>query len=97
MWNPRGEKRKRPAPPIHQAEHIQAPVLLIHGEKDLTAPLEQVQGLCRKMQEAGRSCELFVIPSAGHVFNFLNEEQGKEARDKTMGFLDTHLKGKKLP
>jgi dienelactone hydrolase len=87
----------RVASPIHQAEHIQAPVLLIHGEKDLTAPREQVQGLCRKMQEAGRSCELFVIPSAGHVFNFLNEEQGKAAWRKTMGFMETHLKGIKGP
>jgi dipeptidyl aminopeptidase/acylaminoacyl peptidase len=87
----------RVASPIHQAEHIQAPVLLIHGEKDLTAPLEQVQHLCQKMQEAGRDCKLFVIPRAGHVFNFLNEEQGKEAWVKTMGFLDAHLKAKKTP
>jgi dienelactone hydrolase len=90
-------KTLRVASPIHQAEHIQAPVLLIHGEKDLTAPLYQVQRLCRKMQNAGRNCELFVIPRAGHVFNFLNEEQGKEAWEKTMGFMDTHLKGIKAP
>lgn len=86
-------KTLRVASPIHQVEHIQAPVLLIHGEKDLTAPLSQVQRLCRKMQEAGRQCELFIIPRAGHVFNFLNEEQGKEAWGKTVGFLNLHLKG----
>jgi dienelactone hydrolase len=90
-------KTLRAASPIHQAEQIQAPVLLIHGGKDLTAPLEQAQHLCKRMQESGRSCELFVIPQAGHVFNFLNEEQGKEAWGKTMEFLNTHLKGEKIP
>jgi dienelactone hydrolase len=90
-------KTLRVASPIYHAEHIQAPVLLIHGEKDLTAPLSQVQRLCRKMQDAGGNCELFVIPRAGHVFNFLNKEQGKEAWAKTKGFLDSHLAGKKAP
>ncbi len=85
-------KTLRVASPIHQAEHIHAPILLIHGEKDLTAPLSQVQRLCRKVLGAGRRCDLFVIPHAGHIFNFLNQEQGQEARGKTMGFLDTHLK-----
>jgi dienelactone hydrolase len=90
-------KTLRLASPIYHAEQIQAPVLLIHGEKDRTAPLSQVQRLCRKMRDAGGNCELSVIPRAGHVFNFLNEEQGKEAWSKTMGFLNTYLKGKKVP
>jgi len=87
----------RIASPIHQAKHIHAPVLLIHGEKDLTAPLSQVERLCRKMKDATRNCKLFVIPRAGHVFNFLDKEQAKEAWDKTMSFLDAHLKGNKTP
>jgi acetyl esterase/lipase len=58
------------------------PAVLVHGEKDRTAPLAQVQNLCRKMQEAGRRCELFLIPGAGHVFNFLDEEQGKAGGKK---------------
>ena len=52
-------------------EHIQAAVLLIHGEKDRTAPLEQVQRLCAKLRSAGKNCELLIIPGAGHVFNNL--------------------------
>jgi dienelactone hydrolase len=87
----------RVASPIHQAGHIQAPVLLIHGEKDWTAPLAQVQNLCFKMQEAGGRCELFVIPGAGHVFNFLDEEQAKAAWEKTADFLAAHLKGERNP
>ena len=84
----------RIASPIHQAENIQAPVLLVHGERDRTAPLAQVQNLCRRMQEAGRKCELLVIPGAGHVFNFLDGEQGKAAWEKTADFLAAYLKRK---
>jgi len=83
--------------PIHQAGRIQTPVLLIHGEKDWTAPLAQVQNLCRKMREAGGRCELFVIPGAGHVFNFRDEEQAKAAWEKTADFLAAHLKGGRTP
>jgi len=82
----------RAASPIHQMEHIRAPVLLIHGEKDRTAPLEQVRRLCQKSRSAGRKCELFILPSAGHVFNFRDEGQGEMAWEKTMEFLDAHLK-----
>jgi acetyl esterase/lipase len=82
----------RTASPIHRVERIQSPVLLIHGAKDRTAPLGQVEHLCQKLQAAGKSCELFVVPGAGHVFNFRDEDQARVAWKKTMEFLDRHLK-----
>jgi dienelactone hydrolase len=78
--------------PIHHVEHIQAPVLLVHGGKDRTAPLEQAQHLYRSLQSAGKRCELFIVPAAGHVFNFRDEEQEKLAWEKTIEFLDRQLK-----
>jgi dienelactone hydrolase len=83
----------RVASPIHQVEHIQAPVLLVHGAKDLTAPLEQVQRLYQRAQSQGKRWELFIVPRAGHVFNFRDEDQGKIAWQKTMDFLDQYLQG----
>ncbi len=73
-------------------EHIQAPVLLIHGEKDRTATLEQGQRLCAKLRSAGKNCELLIIPGAGHVFNFRDEEKGQIAWEKTWQFLKDHVK-----
>lgn len=81
----------RAASPIHQVERIQSPVLLIHGAKDRTAPLAQVERLCQELRAAGKSCELFVVPGAGHVFNFRDEDQGRAAWERTMEFLDRHL------
>jgi dipeptidyl aminopeptidase/acylaminoacyl peptidase len=68
-------------------EHIQAPVLLIHGEKDRTSPLEQVQRLCAKLRSAGKNCELLIIPGAGHVFNFRDEEKGRNALFYSIDYL----------
>ncbi len=80
--------------PIKLVDRIQAPVLLIHGEKDATFPLSQAQRLCQALLSAGKSCELFVVPEAGHVFNFINARQGEIAWEKTVAFLDGHLRTK---
>ena len=82
----------RRASPIHHVERIEAPVLLVHGEKDRTAPLEQVRRLWSQFESAGKKCELLVVPGAGHVFNFRDEDRGKIAWEKTMEFLERHLK-----
>jgi dipeptidyl aminopeptidase/acylaminoacyl peptidase len=80
------------ASPINLVDKIQSPVLLVHGEKDRTFPLRQSQRLCQALRSAGNSCELLIVPGAGHVFNFLNVEQGKMAWEKTTQFLELHLK-----
>jgi len=78
--------------PINLVGQIQAPVLLIHGEKDRTFPLIQAQHLCQALHSAGKSCELFVVPGAGHVFNFIDAHQGELAWEQTVMFLDEHLR-----
>ncbi len=78
--------------PITLVDRIQSQVLLVHGEKDRTFPLPQSQRFCRAMRSAGKSCELLVIPGAGHVFNFLNVEEGEMAWARTTHFLEQHLK-----
>ena len=81
----------RAASPIRHVEQIRAPVLLIHGGKDTTAPLAQVQRLCLRLKECGSSCQLTVIPHAGHVFNFRDRTTGEMAWAKTAEFLKKHL------
>ena len=78
--------------PINHVADIQAPVLLIHGEKDRKVPVRQSERLYRDLQAAGKSCELLIVPGAGHVFNFRDEEQGRMAWEKTLQFLDGQLK-----
>ena len=83
----------RAASPIRHVERIQAPVLLIHGEKDRTVPVGQSEDLYQEFQSRGKSCQLLILPRAGHTFNFRDEERAKITWEKTLQFLDVHLQG----
>lgn len=76
-----GELRKvfRRASPLRQAERIKAPVLLIHGDRDTSAPLAESLRLQARLVELGREVDLLVVEDAGHVFNFKNREQARQA------------------
>jgi dienelactone hydrolase len=80
------------ASPIHYVDSIRAPVLLIHGERDRTVSLGQSRRFCEALRAAGGSCELLVVPGAGHVFNFRNREKAELAWERTLEFLRFHLK-----
>jgi len=83
----------RDASPINHVRTIQSPILLIHGEKDRTVPVAQTQRFFQELRAAGGNCKLYLLPGAGHVFNFRNKSQGQVAWERTLQFLDRHLKG----
>jgi len=74
--------------PVHVADQIHAPVLLIHGDRDTEVPTEQ----SLKMQEALRKTdghvELLVIAGGDHGFK---GEQAKQAWAAVTKFLSLHL------
>jgi dipeptidyl aminopeptidase/acylaminoacyl peptidase len=84
----------RTASPINHVPRIDAPILLIHGEMDHTVPVGQSERFCQELKAAGKSCELFIIPEAGHVFNFRDKDQASVAWEKALKFLDQHLKNR---
>ena len=43
------------------------PFLLIHGELDKTVPLQQSLDFQAKLRANGDTCDLMVIPEAGHA------------------------------
>jgi len=63
------------------------------SHKDRTFPVRQSRPFYEDLGSAGKSCELFIVPGAAHVFNFLNARQGEEAWEKTIQFLEEHLNG----
>jgi dipeptidyl aminopeptidase/acylaminoacyl peptidase len=81
----------RDASPINHVQNIQAPVLLVHGDADTSARLEESQRLQQKLLELHKPVELIVVPDAVHIFNFRQEEQGRYAWDKTIKWLDRNL------
>jgi len=70
---------------------LRAPVLLVHGANDTSAPIEESQRLERALRERGREVELIVVPGAKHVFNFYDAEAARRTWEATLDWLRQHL------
>lgn len=81
----------RRASPYWQAESITVPVLLVHGDRDGSAGVEESRRLAQRLAELRRPVQLLVIHDAGHVFNFRDRRQAELAWEATLRFLDRHL------
>jgi dipeptidyl aminopeptidase/acylaminoacyl peptidase len=75
--------------PLHAASKIEAPVLLIHGDRDTRVPTEQSLKMKEALLKANRQVELQIIPGAEHAFT---EQQYQQAWPLTQSFFATHLK-----
>jgi len=76
---------------LYQAERIHVPVLLIHGDQDGAAPVEESRCLAARLAALGRDVELVVIADGRHVFNFKHPAQAQEAWQVTLHWLARHL------
>jgi dipeptidyl aminopeptidase/acylaminoacyl peptidase len=85
------EDMLRNASPMTHVDAIRAPVLLIHGEDDTSAPAEESRRLERALKERGREVELLVVPGVGHVFNFREKAEAQRAWDATLDWLGKQL------
>jgi dipeptidyl aminopeptidase/acylaminoacyl peptidase len=85
------QARLRRASPFWQAESIKIPVLLVHGDRDGSASVEESRRLAQRLAELERPVELHIIHNAGHVFNFRDRGQASVAWAATLAFLDRHL------
>jgi dipeptidyl aminopeptidase/acylaminoacyl peptidase len=74
--------------PIHVAEQIHAPVLLIHGDRDTEVPTEQSLRMQETLRKADRPVELLVIGGGGHGFT---DEQSEQAWSAATEFFRTYL------
>jgi dipeptidyl aminopeptidase/acylaminoacyl peptidase len=54
--------------PINAVDRIKAPLLLIHGKKDITVDVVQSTSMGSRMRGAGKQVELVVLPEADHSF-----------------------------
>ena len=77
------------SPELHVSAKT-APLLIVHGEKDPTVPLEQSVTFQAKLQAAGADSTLHVIAGAGHGGE---EFRTPEMRERVGAFFDRHLTG----
>lgn len=61
-------KQLRSISPIYHVTSDDPPLLLIHGDKDLTVPLQQSKVLVEKYEQSDLTIELIVQPGGGHTY-----------------------------
>jgi dipeptidyl aminopeptidase/acylaminoacyl peptidase len=76
---------------INQVEKIRVPVLVIHGDKDGIAPLQDSRRLVRALSHNNTPSELLVIHDVGHGFNLTRSEQTTRSWNASLAWLKDHL------
>ncbi|MBI2142354.1 alpha/beta fold hydrolase [Candidatus Woesearchaeota archaeon] len=71
--------------PLKSIKDANAPVLLIHGQKDSQIPARH----SRLLKEAQPNAELWIVEEADHGYAYY--EKGKEYEDKVVTFFEKHL------
>lgn len=74
--------------PVNVAGKIEAPVLLIHGDRDTRVPTEQSLRMQQALQKANRQVELQLIAGAEHGFT---SGQNEQAWPLALKFFTTYL------
>jgi carboxymethylenebutenolidase len=70
------------------------PTLILHGERDEVVPVKEARDLEKMLKEKGRSCEMVLYPSQGHVFQGADEI---DSARRSLEFLDKRLKPETTP
>jgi dipeptidyl aminopeptidase/acylaminoacyl peptidase len=81
------------ASPINHVDTIQVPVLLVHGDADTSADLEESERLQQRLTALHKPVELLVVPGGVHIFNFRQTEQARFAWNYTLQWLDKVTSG----
>jgi dipeptidyl aminopeptidase/acylaminoacyl peptidase len=60
--------------PLTFADHIRAPLLVLHGDADPVVPIEQSLRLVERIRSSGGDIEFHVIEGEGHGFRALENK-----------------------
>jgi dienelactone hydrolase len=73
------------------ADHIRAPTLLIHGDRDDMAPVAESVALATRLREHATRTRLEIVPGAVHSFNFIDPVAAEATWALTLDWLAQHL------
>ena len=77
--------------PIHKAERITAPLMVIHGKNDPRVPVDEAEQIVEKVRDNGGAVEYLLYEDEGHGLAKLKNRL--DAYPKIAAFLDKHLAG----
>ncbi|MCI4336405.1 MAG: alpha/beta fold hydrolase [Thermoplasmata archaeon] len=77
--------------PIHRADQIRAPLLVIHGRNDPRVPFHEAEQLVQTLRDLGRPVELLAFENEGH--GIVRRDNRFVAWERTVRWFDEHLSG----
>ncbi len=77
--------------PYYQADKIHTPLLLIHGRKDDTCPVEGAEKLFNALKRLDRTAQLAVYDGEGHVPGSFSLVNAVDATQRMVDFLAKYL------
>lgn len=80
--------------PLYQIDKGDAPILLIHGDKDRLVPLRGAKVFLEALEKAGVPSQLLVLKGTGHIYQF-NQASAKGVQEGMIQFYDRYLKERK--
>ncbi|MGH9367201.1 MAG: S9 family peptidase [Thermoanaerobaculia bacterium] len=83
--------------PYYQADKIHTPLLLIHGKKDETCPVEDAEKMFNALKRLERTAELAVYDGEGHVPGTWSLVNAVDATQRMIDFLEQHVMGSEWP
>ena len=90
IGDPRAAKDKlKEISPVFHADKFQAPVLLIHGTRDLIVPQRQSKRMEDALSDAGKPAELVLMKNQGHSLATANAKV--EAFNHVVRFVNKHI------
>ena len=75
--------------PIHKAEKIAAPLMVIHGKNDPRVPVGEAEQIVERVRKNGGAVEYLLYEDEGHGLAKLKNRL--DAYPKIAAFLDEHL------
>jgi dipeptidyl aminopeptidase/acylaminoacyl peptidase len=75
--------------PIHKAENIEAPLMVIHGKNDPRVPVGEAEQIVEKVRKNGGTVEYLLYEDEGH--GLLKLKNRLDAYPRIAAFLDQHL------
>tara|TARA_B100001123_G_scaffold439279_1_gene575812 strand:- start:866 stop:1162 length:297 start_codon:yes stop_codon:yes gene_type:complete len=95
--SPENLSERQPVSPIDYTGELNAPLLGLFGENDVSPTPEQVAEHEKVLQQEGKDYEFHMYPDAGHGFFYYNYPQAYAAEaavdgwEKLWDFLDRYL------
>jgi alpha-L-fucosidase 2 len=77
--------------PVYNVRGDMPPFLLIHGTDDALVPLSQSTAMCKRMREAGATCDVYPVDGAGHGIRWWTASERASAERKMISWLDSEL------